>query len=298
MEFTEIKLHDKALFNSYLCNHNLQVSELTFTNLYAWRYFYKFRYTELNGYLCVVASPKTSEPYAFIPIGVYDEASFDNTVHAIIDYFKERNWRPAFRKVSESELKYFNKHVKATEDIVYDRDNSDYIYMTTDLINLKGKKYDGKRNHLNKFKRNNEFSYVPLDCSLIAECSRIMEEWCKSKNCDCQEGDYCERFANLEILTNYKTLDCKGALIKVNGRFEAFSVGEMMNKDTAVIHIEKADTRIEGLYPFINQQFCENAWHDSTYVNREQDLGIEGMRKAKMSYNPVWMIDKYTVYPG
>lgn len=296
MDFTEVTLNSRSLFNRYLKSFSPRVSELTFTNLFAWRYYYKIKYAELNEYLCIIAEPQKETPYAFMPIGEYDEASFDSTILEITKYFKNKNWKPVFKKITEDELKYFQKHVKSPDDIVYDRDNSDYLYLTSDLIYLRGKKFDGKRNHLNKFKKNNTFFYVPLECSLISECSRIMEDWCKTKNCDCKEGDYCERLANMEILNNYKALDCKGALINVNGKFEAFSVGEMITKDTAVIHIEKADTRIEGLYPLINQQFCENAWHDTIYINREQDLGMEGMRKAKLSYNPIKMVDKYFVY--
>lgn len=296
MDFTDITLKDKPLFDKYLRMHDFQISELTFTNLFAWRYYYRFKYAEVDGLLCIIAMPEKSEPYAFIPIGELTRDAFEEVFQKITMYFKDKGWRPVFRKISESELVYFRDHVNSPEDIIYDRDNSDYIYSTADLINLKGKKYDGKRNHINKFKHRNEFGYVPLDCSLVSECSRIMSDWCKSKNCDCKEGDYCERYANLEILNNFKYLECKGALINVNGRFEAFSVGELMNSDTAVIHIEKADTRIEGLYPYINQQFCEKEWYNSLFVNREQDLGIEGMRKAKLSYNPIRMVDKYTVY--
>ena len=120
-----------------------------------------------------------------------------------------------------------------------------------------------------------------------------MEEWCKSRDCDCKDGEYCERFANMELLENIEYLGCKGALLKVDGRFEAFTVGEMMNNETAVIHIEKAGTAIDGLYTVINQQFCARQWSNAIYVNREQDLGLEGLRKAKLSYNPVRILDKY-----
>jgi hypothetical protein len=123
-----------------------------------------------------------------------------------------------------------------------------------------------------------------------------MQEWCEEKDCDCQEGEYCEREANLELLKNFKTLGCKGALIKVDGAFEAFTVGEMLNKDTAVIHIEKAKDSIDGLYTLINQQFAQREWSQTTYINREQDLGLEGMRRSKLSYHPVRLIEKYTVY--
>lgn len=297
MDFSEITLREKPLFDKHLDMHNSQVSELTFTNIFAWRNYYKFRYTVSNGLLCIIAVPNKGEPFAMIPVGQADPDAFSGAVRSIQDHFRSRGWRPAFRKLSSDELQRFKGFTASESDIVYDRDNSDYLYLTSDLISLKGKKFDGKRNHINKFKKSHTFEYVPLDCSLLDECSRIMAEWCKEKNCDCQEGDYCERYANMELIYNFRTLGCKGALLKVDGSaYEAFTVGEMLNEDTAVIHIEKANTHIDGLYTMINQQFCEHEWHSSTYLNREQDLGLEGMRRAKLSYNPVMLIDKYTVY--
>lgn len=297
MDFSEITLRDKPLFDEYLARHSTQISELTFTNIFAWRNYYKFRYTIIGSHLCIVAAPMKSEPFAMIPAGPADAEGISEAISRIRDYFRSKGWRPAFRKIATGELKYFKGFTGSKADIVYDRDNSDYLYLSLDLISLKGKKYDGKRNHINRFKRNHTFQYVPLDCSLLDDCSRIMTEWCREKNCNCQEGDYCERYANMELLYNFRTLGCKGALLKVDGTaYEAFTVGEMLNRDTAVIHIEKANTHIDGLYTLINQQFCEHEWQNATYVNREQDLGLEGMRKAKLSYNPVKMINKYTVY--
>ena len=97
-------------------------------------------------------------------------------------------------------------------------------------------------------------------------------------------------------MNNFEKLDCKGALIKVDGRYEAYTIGEALNSDTAVIHIEKANSQIQGLYAFINQQFCEREWEHMKYINREEDLGIEGLRKAKLSYNPVSFVNKYSVF--
>lgn len=297
MDFTEITLQSKPEFDHYIGQYHPQISELTFTNFFAWRYFYKFRYAIIAGLLCVIAVPCKSEPFAFMPFGNVNDENFGIAYQELRQYFAGRGWRFAFKKITQEELAFFNSRVKSEESIVYDRDNCDYLYYSTDLIGLRGKKYDGKRNHINKFKKNHSYEYVPLECSLLEECNRIMEEWCKEKNCNCQNGDYCERQANLELLRNYKTLGCKGALIKMDGNFEAFTVGEMLSKDTAVIHIEKAKNTIDGLFTLINQQFAEKEWGGTTYINREQDLGLEGMRKAKLSYHPVKLIDKYTVYP-
>lgn len=297
MDFAEITLGDKALFDEYLKKHNTQISELTFTNLFGWRNFYKFRYTVAGGLLCIIAVPCKGEPFAMMPAGPADTGDLPEAVNRLREYFKGRGWRPAFKRIRTEELEHFKGFTRSGEDVVYDRDNSDYVYLTSDLINLRGKKYDGKRNHINRFKREHTFEYVPLDCSLLDECVRIMDEWCRDKEITYRDGDYCERLANLEMLQNFRTLGCKGALLKVDGEtYEAFTLGEMLNRDTAVVHVEKAGTRIDGLYPLINQQFCEHEWQAAEYVNREQDLGKEGMRKAKLSYNPLKLIEKYTVY--
>lgn len=297
MDFAEITLHNKIEFDRLINKNHPQISELTFTNLFSWRHFYKFRYTIRAGLLCIISVPCRGEPFAMMPVGDVNEDNFAEAFSGLKEYFIKKGWRLVFRKISNNELPYFRSRIASEESIVYDRDNSDYLYNTVDLVSLRGKKYDGKRNHINKFKRQHTFEYVPLGCSLLDECSRIMEEWCKEKNCKCQDGDYCERHVNMELLKNFKTLGCKGALIKMDGVFEAFTVGEMLNTDTAVIHIEKAKNAIDGLYTIINQQFAEREWSGSTYINREQDLGMEGMRKAKLSYQPVRLIDKYTVYP-
>lgn len=296
MDFLEITLESKAEFDNYLMKHNIQISELTFTNFFAWRYFYKFRYAIIADLLCVISIPCKGESFAMMPIGDVNEERFAVAFSELKKYFIQRGHRLIFKRITQEELSFFKDRVTSEDSIVLDRDNSDYLYNTTDLIGLRGKKYDGKRNHINKFNKNHTYEYVPLDCSLLDECNRIMEEWCREKNCNCQVGDYCERLANMELLQNYKTLGCKGALIKADGVFEAFTAGEMLNEDTAVIHIEKTNNAIDGLYTLINQQFAQREWGETTYINREQDLGKEGLRRAKLSYHPVRLIEKYTVY--
>lgn len=295
MVFSEINLNDKPLFDKYLRQHSPEASELTFTNMFMWREYYRFRYTICSDLLCIIADPISLSPFAMMPIGTLDSVNFINAVKELEGYFKEREWPFVFKRITEKELEYFKMPGLHECKVEFDRDSSDYLYNSSDLINLKGKKYDGKRNHINKFKKNHTFEYVEFSNSLLGECERIMEEWCKSRDCDCKNGEYCERYANMELLNNFDIIGCKGALLKVDGRFEAFTVGEMLNEDTAVIHIEKVGTAIDGLYTVVNQQFCEHEWHNALYINREQDLGIEGLRKAKLSYNPVRLVEKYSV---
>ncbi|AEV67823.1 DUF2156 domain-containing protein [Acetivibrio clariflavus] len=295
LQLREVNIDDKQTFDKYITKHNPQISELNFTNIFMWRNSYKFRFGEVGEMLCLISVPDNDEPFAFEPIGAYTKEAFIQAIDEISNYFKEKNWKLVFKRVEEDKLDYFKEYFKNGIDITDDRNNSDYLYLSEDLINLKGKKYHKKKNHLNSFTKNYEFEYVKLTDDLIDECIRINEEWCKKRSCEQHRNLYCERLANLEALTNFKKLKYEGALIKVNGKYEAFTVGELLNSDTAVIHIEKANDDIRGLYNAINQQFCENTWKNTVYINREQDLGIEGLRKAKLSYNPVKLVNKYTI---
>jgi hypothetical protein len=117
----------------------------------------------------------------------------------------------------------------------------------------------------------------------------------KRRDCDCVRGEYCERHANEEVLKNFKSLDITGGIVKVDDKFEAFSIGEKMN-NSAIIHIEKANDNIRGLFNIINRDYIKNELRDTEFINREQDLGQEGLRKAKLSYRPSHLINKYNLY--
>ena len=181
--------------------------------------------------------------------------------------------------------------------VLPDRDSSDYVYSAQDLINLAGRKYHKKKNHLNRFLKDYQFEYRDLDMELV-ECFLVLqEEWCKMKECIESPELHSEDYAIHTALTSFEELDYKGGAIQIGSKIEAFSLGEKLNDNTAVIHIEKANPEIPGLYTAMNHSFCSSAWPDMKYINREQDLGIEGLRKAKESYHPHHMIDKYTITP-
>lgn len=295
-EFREITIDDRVVFNKYLKENNYRSSEMTFTNFYMWRNFYKFKFLEYKNYLCVISKRDNNEPFAFAPIGKPGQEGFKDAVRYLYEYFRENNYQLVFKRVEEEKLHYFTEGLDLPVETVFDRDNSDYVYSAEELITLKGKKFHGKRNHLNSFRLQYDYEYVELNKELVGECIRINKEWCEQRSSESHKDYHFELEANADLLNNFELLDCKGALVKIDGRFEGYTVGEKLNGDTAVIHIEKANGDIRGIYTFINQQFCENAWKDLAYINREQDLGIEGLRKAKLSYNPVMMINKYDVY--
>ncbi|MCX7843673.1 MAG: phosphatidylglycerol lysyltransferase domain-containing protein [Clostridia bacterium] len=298
LDFVEVSVDDKEVFDKYLEKFQPQASDLSFTNVYMWRHYFRSRYAIINGLLCVVAVPEKDEPFCFMPMGEINEDDFKGAVEALGRYFAKNGWKFQFRRVEEDRLQLFRNYVKSEKAIVFDRRNSDYVYLTQDLIKLAGKKYDGKRNHINKFKREHHYEYAAITPDNLEDCLRISNEWYAKRSSNKHRGLYFEKCAADDLLHNYERLGCTGAIIYVDGRPEAYTVGEMLNKDTAVILLEKANASIDGLYTLINQQFCENAWADTKYINREEDMGVEGLRKAKLSYHPAKLVNKYIISLG
>ena len=174
-----------------------------------------------------------------------------------------------------------------------DRDYADYVYLRSDLATLSGKKFQAKRNHINKFKKTYNYEYTPITADRIRECLDLEAEWCKVNNCDQHEGTGNERRALIYALHNFDALGLTGGILHVEGKIAAFTFGMPINQDTFGVHVEKADTRIDGAYAMINYEFANHIPEQYIYINREEDLGIEGLRKAKLSYQPAIILEKY-----
>ena len=166
-------------------------------------------------------------------------------------------------------------------------DDEDYIYETEKLISLSGKKYHSKRNFVNRFEANYSYEYLPLTGENVLECLPALEEWF-ARHHEKMLFYFDEHEAILELLHNFDALGLKGAAIKIDGKIRAMTIGEFLPPDTAHIIIEKADIDYPGLYAVINRKFLEREWAGTKLVNREEDMGVEGLRKAKQSYHPVF----------
>lgn len=277
---------DKQVFDDFQKEHRLGISEYTFANMYIWRKADKTQLTRINGNVCILAFAPDKEQYFMMPIG---RKGLTATLEKCLTL------SPKVIRLPEAMLKDIDTgRFCVTEDA----DNGDYIYLAKDLIELKGRKYDAKRNHLNHFLRNNSFVYERMTPSHTEECLCLNDLWCKEKKKESETfpNIECEGEVVKEALLNLARLDLTGGVIRVNGKIEAFAIGQQLTADTAVIHIEKADPAIRGMSQLINREFVKNEWADMTYINREQDMGHPGLRKAKLSYHPVRIEKKYSVY--
>ena len=245
-----------------------------------------------------VATSNDERIAAFQPFCAAEK--MQNAITKILSWAKENRGEKdfAFVVVEKNFVEELKKYPDAEFNIQAERDDFDYVYLAEDLINLSGRKYHGKKNHLNQFRKDYPTAeYVPITAEIIPKCREELNRWYeihKKENPDDPFLCY-EQAAIHEIFDNFKEFNLKGGALSLGEKVVAFTFGEQLNSDTAVIHVEKADPTVRGAYTAINHDFVANEWSEMTYINREEDMGLEGLRQAKESYKPVKMIEKYFV---
>jgi hypothetical protein len=208
----------------------------------------------------------------------------------LLDFLGRHARKPEIHRVPEQLAKSYADLLSF--EVIPDPANNDYVYLAESLIHLRGRKYHRKRNHLKQFRKKYSYRYQALASDLTEACLDLEEQWCRLRSCAENPALLNEERAIREALLHFDKLDCLGGVILVDDKVVAFSLGEQLNPDTAVIHLEKANPEFTGSYAVINQEFCQDACSDYTYINREQDLGEAGLRQAKLSYYPDHMSNK------
>jgi uncharacterized protein len=292
-EFKLLGLEDRDILQRLLWDYQPETSELTFTNLFIWREFYHFSWC-LEGDWLLIISDSPGGSWALPPIGPPPRAA----VCQKLLQWPGINWTTA-PGIARADARLATELAQAGGFLIEpQRDHFDYVYRSVDLIQLAGAQYQAKRNHLHQFQRSRPIAYESLQEKHLAACLEVAAEWCALKKCDEDLGLKGEWDAVRAGLRNFQELNLVGGVILVDNRVAAFTVGELLNRDTAVIHLEKADPAIPGIYAAINQEFCRHSWSEVPWINREQDLGVPGLRMAKMSYHPQHLVEKFRIHPA
>ena len=258
-----------------------------------WRKAYNIHWTVEGNFLCVKAQWE-GEMFFLPPFGPNEGLA--EMIEKLMDHAAENNFPFMLQGVEKYTVEALEKIKPGYFECTAERDNFDYVYLAKDLIELAGRKFHKKKNHVNGFRKAySNYKYVPLTEDMTDECIAFMIEWCNERGCIKGDSVDCERKAIVEAMNNFTALGFKGGAIYIDDKMAAFTYGEVANDDTVVIHVEKGHVAYKGVYGAINQEFCAHEWAHMEYVNREEDMGIEGLRKAKESYNPVKMIEKYIV---
>ena len=289
--FKPVALGDRDQVHQRLQQFGPQTSELTFTNLYMWQPFAGTRWSVWRDWLLLVCHDHAGRSYGLPPVGPGDRVAAACT---LLEWLRDAGGAEAAIERADAALADAARS-QATLAVVETRDHFDYLYQRGALAALSGRAYHHKKNHVNRFWKTHVAAYAPLDAAHVSACLAAADQWCRAHHC-CQDSGLTGEWQAIQrALRAWDALQLQGGVLLVEGQVCAFSFGEMLTADTAVVHVEKADAAIPELYAVINQQCCAEAWPSATYVNREQDLGDAGLRQAKESYHPVRLIPKYTI---
>ena len=287
VEFKIPTLEDKELFVSYLKKYPSRSCDRTFANIYLWAKHYRVEYAVVNEVILFRVQGEDACSFAY-PVGE------PNKIKEIFDYLLEQCETPfMLYSVTKEQFEQLDAWYPEQFEIEFDEDIADYVYEREKLSTLAGKKLHGKRNHINRFKAEHEnWSYEPITEDTYEECFQMSLKWREENEMEEDEEKRYELAVTQNALRLMKELDLMGGALRVDGEIVAFTIGEAINEDTFVVHIEKAFAGIQGAYPMINQQFVIHECQAYRYINREEDMGVEGLRRAKQSYRPVFMIEK------
>jgi hypothetical protein len=283
--FKNVTLEDKETIEFYLLKYSsFCLSAFTFSSLVAWEKVYHYEWTVLNDTLLLkFVTIEDSKEQLMQPIGEFPKSLQDK----IIRYAKTLNYRLAIYGVSNafiSKHPVFVAHFERTEH----RDMDNYIYSAEDLALLKGRDYQPKRNLINQFETNNNWIAEPISEANIAACFDVINKICSQSEVNPSSYLAHELKALEFVLKHFSQFKEEGVLIRVDGMPVAFSIYEHLNPSTCVVHFEKALREYKGLYQLVNRETAKKIFSKGCKnINREEDLGIEGLRKAKLSYHPI-----------
>ena len=292
MEFELISLKHQQEAQTCLCATPYWLSEASFTSLYLWAEVYHTEVAFQDGLLFVRTGHPGDQAY-LCPVGYGD---LKHGLEFIREDAENLGVTPKLIAVTDHMRERLESIVPNTFEYTPMRDNFDYIYDAEELANLPGKKFHQKRNHVNRFLKEYEgrYSYEPITEENLSEVIVFQQKWLEQNSSgDKAEGVLLEAEVLKRLFDNYFTLNPIGGLIRIDGEVAAYSIGTRLCKYTALVQVEKGDINYHGIYQMMNREFVRNNFMDALYINREDDTGAEGLRRAKLSYQPKFLLRKY-----
>ena len=285
-DFKPVTLADRAFFERHYALYPQTHSDNTFTNMVCWSHFTQYRYAYVNGNLilaCTTAGVTRLHP----PIGPYDPALMHALIRLALDMGDDDKPLILIDPGTAQRIKEIDPDLMLVPEL----NRFEYVYRALDLAELPGKKYLKIRSQINKFRKNYLYTIETITPSNREEIMEFLVKWCESKRC---EDDFIlshEIEAIFYAIEHFTELPLQGLLIRVNSQVGAISLFERLNANTALIHFEKGLPEYKGIYKAINAETAAVLVSEVEYINRESDLGISGLRKAKLRYHPHHMVE-------
>lgn len=296
INFKCLSIEDKDIIEKYIDKENLESYEYLFSSLYMWRKLNNVKYAIIDDTLVIEKNEEGKETFYAQPFGYNKEKLTE-----LVDILKERNSNYTDREflfgdVGEEFINDLKKYTDFNIEAIEDIDDFEYVYSINDLIELKGKKYHGKKNHYNSFNKSYNFEIKVLDNEkVIKDCLTLLHKWHDEVAVTVDKEMLMEIDAIKDLFSELHYFDLKSIAVYVDDDLAGFAVGEKVNDKMAVIHVERGEINYKGIYSFLNRIFLMESFFDLEYVNRQEDTGNEGLRKAKQSYHPIKMVKKYLV---
>jgi len=293
LSFKPITVDDREMITAYTYPGNLCNCDYAFANMCSWRFLYHSEYAVRDRFLFIrfyIEEKKRKHLAYMFPVG---DGDLKQAVEQMEKDAHEQSHSLLILGVPNEAKMKFDTLFPNQFNYIADRDFFDYIYLRDDLVTLKGKKYQPKRNHINQFKKRYDYSYLPVTHDIVPECRALEQVWFEAnKSEDNREDLNHERISMQFAMEHFNELGLTGGAIVVDGKIIAFTYGSAINHRTFGIHVEKADIRYEGIFSVISREFARHIPQQYDYINREEDLGIPGLRKSKLSYHPSLLLEK------
>lgn len=301
-----ITVENREVLEEYLHGYDYRTSGLSFSALYMWKDINQFSWMISGDYMLLAGishlelEEGIEEPFLFPPLtknGTYEPEGLRKAILEAKKIFEDAGHPFSLRLVPFQMLDIFKEAFPGELKYLEDRPNYDYVYLRQSLVELKGRDLHAKRNHLNYFHKNYQYEYVTLTSEMADDAMRFIADFNRKKEIPEHEMQLLlmEEAAMADVFQNLESVGYTAGAILIDGKIEALSIGGQLNKNTMTVHVEKANTAFRGLYQAINNEYCKNVPEYIKYVNREEDMGIANLRKAKLSYKPVELVEKYII---
>ena len=288
LTFEPLNLDKQKEYSEYFAGCSQKASDYSFVNLWGWAQEYGLRWTWTDELVWIKQT--IPEELYWAPVGLWEGVDWKRLFN---EYFSRRT---IFTRVPKNLLRLWKDSFQHLITIEESRGHWDYLYSVPELIELKGKRFHKKKNLLNQFRKKYDFEYVSFGSDMIDQAMEMQEDWCTWRDCESSDALSAENRAIPRILRSWRKVQgLTGGAVLIDQKMVAYTIAESLAQDTLVIHFEKGNHEYKGVYQAINQMFLEHSGKNFKIVNREQDLGDEGLRKAKLSYNPIDFLKKYRV---
>lgn len=291
--FKPIELADKPVIEAFTLRSESRNCDMSFGNIFCWREHYRSAWAVVEGFLVIRFRIDGGRKLVYMqPLG---EGDFTPILPALAEDAHRNGQR--LRLIGLSDAGCETMRGGDCTEFAFDADRSlaDYIYLAEELRTLPGRRFQSKRNHINRFTAEYDYRYEPLTRDRFAECMRLEADWRQARAGQGHTAEMgAEQRAMQQAFDHFEELEMSGGCLYADNRLVAFTYGSPINGDTFDCHVEKADTAYDGAFTMINRLFAEQLPERFRYINREEDMGLEGLRRAKLSYHPVQLWNKCT----